>query len=146
MTRIAARQLAAHVPGPHDGDGIQEGRTKAQIRVLNQQSAMALLVMLGAKEGGQIFHTFVSQHEPDELPTCPIPEVEPEPTAYAGACASQYRQLWQGRMALKLEGLMGAGTYSEIAVSMNSIIVSPPDCNVGNAQWIHYKWRLTLTV
>ena len=44
--RTAPRQLGVHMSGPSDGENIREGRTRAQIRALNQKEAAGLISMI----------------------------------------------------------------------------------------------------
>ena len=90
--RTTARQLGAHMLGRGDSDEIREGRTRAQIRALNQEAAAGLISTTGRCERGRIFHALLAAQdtgsELTRLPDCLLKEAEPEPTSYSAAHSS----------------------------------------------------------
>ena len=131
MARTAARQLESHLIGP--GDGEQLGRTRAQTRALNQD-ASSLVSVFGPGEGGKLIHGLLAVQEitrkPGELPKCLVREAGPEPVSYPAACSSEYSDVWIEAMSKEFDGLVAAGTFSEM-------IEIPGGCNVVNDKWLY---------
>lgn len=129
--RTAARQLGTHIPGPRDVDNVHRGRTKQATRALQQSESAGLIAMLGPSEGGRVVHALVAERviEPDGPPKCTIAEAEPEPTSFPAACTSKYADVWKKSMDSEFEGLVAAGTFSEVKEV-------PEGCNVVDSKWM----------
>lgn len=54
--RTAALQLGTHMSGPHGGEEIREGKTRAQTWVFWQLGSSALIDMLGPNRGVTEIH------------------------------------------------------------------------------------------
>ena len=128
MTRTAARQLESHLLDSRVDDEL--GRTKAQTRALNQETA-GLESTFGPDEGGKRIHGLLAVQEvtrkPGELPKCLVREAGPEPVSYPAACSSEYSDVW---MRMEFDGLVAAGTFAEVTEI-------PEWCNVVDAKWLY---------
>ena len=102
--------------GPGDGEDIQQERTRAQTKELNQEAAAGLISMIGSCDGGHIFLVLQeASGEPTKLPDCLVKEAEPEPTSYSAACSS--RGVWTLAMQAEVDVLEESETFAEISGS-----------------------------
>ena len=102
--------------GPGDGEDIQQERTRAQTKELNQEAAAGLISMIGSCDGGHIFLVLQeASGEPTKLPDCLVKEAEPEPTSYSAACSSRNSGVWTEAIQTEFDGLEAAGTFADIS-------------------------------
>ena len=114
--------------GPGDGEDIQQERTRAQTKELNQEAAAGLISMIGSCDGGHIFLVLQeASGEPTKLPDCLVKEAEPELTSYSAACSSRHLAIGTDTMQAEFDGIEAAGTFvaiSEIPEGRNMWIQS----------------------
>lgn len=135
--RTTARQLQAHTVGPRDGEEVQEGRTRAQTRTLNQEAAADLIGVFGSDKGDKVIHGLLAVHgdtcKLGELLNCVVGEMESEPVSYSATCSSEFSDEWMELMENEFDGIEAAETLEEV----NEI---PEGCNIVNVKEL-YQWK-----
>ncbi|CAB1113542.1 unnamed protein product [Ectocarpus sp. CCAP 1310/34] len=106
--RRARHELASYNTAANENVEVREGRTRAQTRAVNQQSATGLMATLGPISASELIEALlVEQRASDamELPKVLIQDVESEPSSYKEARQSKYFSIWDKAMSAEFEGL-----------------------------------------